>query len=211
MRTEVGLRCPACAQTAGVRVRGARRWPAVAAVIAAMAVVALVLLRVAGRNEAPAPTTASTLAGLAPVRYHTLTRTDLRYSLDVPESWTAAPDNSGSTTSYAASPPSLGSVRVSLGRDDSPLPAHVQALIDALRQQGGVNFVQTSLDISGLAAIRLDYRFPATPSPGAPMTAHTSYLVKRDSLTVVSFQLATNSPAAQGAVFSHMASSFQIL
>ena len=211
VRTEVGLRCPSCAKAPGVSVRLGRRWPVVAAAIAAIAIAALVLVRIAGRNEAPASTSASTVAGLTPVQYRTLTRTDIGYSLDVPASWSAAPDNSATTTSYAASPPSLGSVRVSVGRDPATLTAHVQALIDALRQQGGVNVVQTPVEISALAAIRLDYRFPATPTPGAPLIAHTSYLVKRDSITVVSFQLATYSPGSEGPVFSHMASSFRIL
>lgn len=211
VRTEVGLRCLLCAKTTAVPVRIRRRWPAVAGLITAIAVGALVLVRVAGRNEAPASTSAPPAVGLTPVRYRTLTLTDLGYSLDVPESWSPAADNSATTTSYVASPPSQGSVRVTVGRDPATLMAHVQALIDALRQQGGINLVQTPVELSALAAIRLDYRFPATPSPGAPLVMHTSYLVKRDSLIVVSFQLTTNSLAAEGPVFSHMASSFRIL
>jgi hypothetical protein len=145
------------------------------------------------------------------VSYRKVAPPGIGYSLDVPAGWTPAADNTGSTTSYTASPPALGSVRVSVGFDSSALPDHVAGLIQALQQQGGVDFVQTPTLITGLQAIKLDYQFPATANPGSPLVTHISYLVHRDSASVVSFQLATNNPRAEAATFDHIESSLAIL
>lgn len=208
VRTEVGLRCRKCAAERGPRLRGDRRWIALVAAGALLALVGFVILRASGRKVGSATTSlaAGTISG-----YRKVAPPGIGYSLDVPAGWMPASDNSRTTTSYAASPPTLGSVRVSVRFDSSALAVHVAHLIQALQQQGGVGFVQTPTTITGLEAIRLDYEFPATPIPGSPLITHISYLVHRDSASVVSFQLATNNPSAEARIFDHIESSFAIL
>jgi hypothetical protein len=208
VRTEVGLRCPKCAAGRGRRLRSDRRWIVVVGAVALVALVGFLILRASARKVGPASTNdaAGTISG-----YRKVTPPGIGYSLDVPAAWTPASDNTGTTTSYAASPPTLGSVRVSVGFDSSALAVHVAGLIQALQKQGGVDFVQKPTTITGLEAIRLDYRFPATANIGSPLISHISYLVHRDSASVVSFQLATNNPNAEATIFDHIESSLAIL
>ncbi|MGH9124984.1 MAG: hypothetical protein ACRDZ8_09695 [Acidimicrobiales bacterium] len=150
------------------------------------------------------------LTGQHVVTYRSVVDGRADYSLDVPTDWTPAADNSNTTFSYADTPPSEGSIRVSVGVDDGPLNDHVAMLVTALRAQGGRDFSETPEMISGLAAIRLDYLFPSSTTAGAVLVTHTSYLVKRGSLSVVSFQLATADPVGVTAVFQHIETSYQI-
>lgn len=184
-----------------------RRWPVVAGTGAVVMVGAVAVLAWVNRNSGashvnPNAQSAST--------YRSVVDGRADYSLEVPTGWTPAADNSNTTFSFADTPPSEGSLRVTVGVDDGTLSVHVATLVTALRAQGGRNFIQTPAMISGLAAIRLDYLFPSSTTPGSVLDTHTSYLVKRDSLSVVSFQLATADPVGMRTVFQHIEASYQI-
>lgn len=177
------------------------------AVVVVAVVVVLVRVLAGGTSEGPGAKADQTQPAVA---FLAITRPDLGFAVDVPAAWLPAPDNSPTTLSYAASRPTDGSLRVSFGRDPSPLGDHVNGLMEALHQQGGVDFAQTPLQISGFDAMRLDYRFPTSATPGAPLDSHSSFLVKRDA-TVFSFQLATTDPVAMKATFDHVTSSMRLL
>jgi hypothetical protein len=172
--------------------------------------VGVIVLRLSAGDEKPTP--AATGVGQQPITgFRPIARPDLGYAVDVPAGWVPAADDSPTTTSYAASVrPTTGSLRVTVGSDASTLTSHVAGLMEALRQQGGTGFVQTPTQISGLAAIRLDYRFPLSPNAPFLTSRHTSYLVKRDS-TVFSFQLATTDPNGEAVLFAHIVSSMRLL
>ena len=206
VRSPVGMRCPSC--SVGLPVPRIRRrlWPVVAVVVAAM-VLFWVVFHLVGREGQPSRPAAAD----APVvtGFRSIVRPDLGYAVDVPAGWFPAPDDSPTTTSYVASRTVVGSLRVTVGQDDSPLADHVNRLIVELRSQGGTNFSQMSLQISGQTAIKLDYRFPIVPN-GPPFSSHTSYVVKRDT-SVFSFQLATTDPVGERPLFAHIASSMRLL
>lgn len=173
--------------------------------LVAAAVVGLVLLRASGTQP---PTAMAPRDGA--VGYHTVSRPDLGYVVDVPADWVPAMDDSPTTLSYADPRPDLGSLRVSVGSDDRTLAEHVDGLVAALRDQGGQDLVQTPAQIGGIAGIRLDYRVPTSASPGSTVASHTSFLAKRDT-TVVSFQLATTDPISLRPVLDRITSSMRIL
>lgn len=202
------MRCPTCAAPTTSPVKAPHTARIVIGVMAIL-VVLVVVVRLSTGGASPRPRAQADQIQPASA-FQAVTRPDLGFAVDVPSAWLPAPDNSPTTLSYAASRPSDGSLRVSFGRDASPLADHVNGLIDALRQQGGLEFAQTNMHISGFDAIRLDYRFPTSGTPGSPLAAHSSFLVKRDS-TVFSFQLATTDPVAMKATFDHITSSMRLL
>lgn len=215
MRTAVGLRCPVCAQGVTVRIGRPRRWPFVVAAVVVVALVAAVLLTRGGSDSDdgsgdPIGGTVERPAGGPASGYRVESRPTLGYSVEVPVNWQAAPDNTDTTLSYAEARPAEGSLRVTVNPTDAPLPDLVARLVDQLRGQGGVDFVQTATQISGVPAVKLDYRFPTSPTPGSTMASRSSYLVVRDG-KVFSFQLATTDPASKELVFAYMASKFTLL
>ena len=210
VRTDVGQRCPTCAGGRQRRIRGlhaGQRWPVMLAATVAVIVIAGLIFVWAHRNSG---TTVVIPPGQQVLAYRSIDNASADYSLVIPSGWLPAADNTSTTLSYADTPPAEGSVHVSVGFDPAPLSQHVANLVTALRAQGGQDFSQMPEMISGLAAIRLDYRFPLSPNSGSRLTNHTSYLVKRDSTSVVSFQLATVDPSGEKIVFQHMEASFQI-
>ena len=212
VRTEVGQRCTDCAAGGPTRTirgpRAARRWPVVVGVAAAVMLIGVAANARAHRN--PAASSNDNLTGQGAVTYRSVVNGRADYAMAVPTTWTPAPDNSNTTFSYADTPPSEGSIRVTVGVDDAALSDHVATLVTTLRAQGGRNFAETPETISGLSAIRLDYLFPSSAATGAVLATHTSYLVKRDSSSVISFQLATVDPVGMKAVFEHIEATYQI-
>lgn len=172
-------------------------------------IVVVVVTRLIAGGAAKRPGTEGNQAQPA-LAFQAVSRPDLGFAVDVPSAWVPAPDNGPTTLSYAASRPTDGSLRVSFGRDPSPLADHVNGLVEALRQQGGVEFSQTPLQISGSEAIRLDYKFPTSVTPGSPLAVHSSFLVQRDS-KVFSFQLATTAAIAMKDTFDHITASMRLV
>ena len=157
VRSPVGMRCPSC--SVGLPVPRIRRrlWP-VAAGVVALGVLVLVIFELVSREDQPARPAA--LQGPVVTGFRSIVRPDLGYAVDVPAGWFPAPDDSSTTTSYVAFRTTLGSLRVTVGQDDSPLADHVNRLIVELRAQGGTNFSQVPLPIISLiAAIAGERRF----------------------------------------------------
>ncbi len=179
--------------------------------IAAVCVIGLMVARLTSNEDKALPASATGAVPGQVTGFRTLTLPALGYAVDIPAGWVPAVDNSPSTTSYnAAFRPSAGSLQVTVGQDDSTLADHVNRLILALSQQGGVDFRQAATQIGALTGVKLDYRFPLGPNPGPPISSHTSYLVKRDSM-VFSFQLASTTPTAEKPLFDHIVSSIRLL
>jgi hypothetical protein len=179
--------------------------------VAVVCLIGVVVARLTANEDKPLPAAATGAVPGQVTGFRRLTIPALGYAVEVPAGWVPAADNSPTTISYnAAFRPSAGALRVTVGQDDADLADHVNRLIVALGQQGGVDFRQAPTQIDGLAAVKLDYRFPLGPNPGPAISSHTSYLVKRDA-TVFSFQLASTSPTAEKPLFDHIVSSIRLL
>lgn len=214
VRTAVGLRCPTCAAGVTVKIGRRPRWPFVVAGLAVVAVLAIVLLtRGSDSNGGAVPDDVverETGAGGAAAGYRVESRPAQGYSVEIPVRWQAAPDNSDTTLSYAEARPSEGSLRVSVNPTDGTVADAVARLSENLRAQGAQDLTQTPTEISGVPALRVDYRFPTSPTPGSTLSTHSSYLVVRNG-TVYSFQLATTDPGGKSSIFEYMASKFALL
>lgn len=205
VRTDVGLRCPDCAEAAqpsSPPVRRARPL-VVAGVLAVGALVLVVGLAVArhgssGRSGAP---------GGAAAPQH-VTRPDLGFSLDLPSSWTVDVDRTPGVVFFAHAVPPRSSARIFRGQTVLTLDQTMANVTDELRQQGAHDFSQTPVQIGDLSGIRLDYS--ADDGPSGASATHSAYRVKKGN-AVFSLSLATTDPASDGRVLSDVASSFRVL
>lgn len=216
VRTAVGLRCPVCAQGVTVKLKGGpRRWPVLALGVVVLGLIAVLAVRAVtsggdddgGDALAGAPATPSDGAAAG---YQVIARPDLGFSVEIPKTWQAASDNSNTTVAYSEPRSTEGSLRVSVNQTPATAADVVERLTGELQRQGGVEFAQTPVQVSGLPGIRLDYRFPTSANPGSTLASHSSYIVKKDA-TVYSFQLATTDPGGKGTVFAYIASKFTLL
>lgn len=211
VRTAVGLRCPKCAAGIDVRIGGRRKWPFVAAGAAVAAIIAVLLLRSSGSDTA-APVSDSVIAQRvdgAAKGYKAVSKPQQGYSIEVPDNWLAAPDNSDTTLSYSQARATEGSLRVTVNATDATPAQVVERLIGQLTPQGGEGFMQTPVQAGGQSGIRLTYRFPTSPNPGASLATHYSTIVAHAG-NVYSVQLATTDPASNESVFAYIQSSFKL-
>jgi hypothetical protein len=215
VRTAVGLRCPVCAQGVTVKLKGARRWPVMAVGVVVLGLIAVLAVRAitsgddGGSDDALAGGPPANADGAA-AGYQVISRPDLGFSVEIPKTWQAAPDNSNTNVAYTEPRSSEGSLRVSVNQTPATVADVVERLTGELQRQGGTDFAQTPVQVSGLPGIKLDYRFPTSPNPGSTLASHSSYIVKKDA-TVYSFQLATTDPGGKGTVFGYIASKFTLL
>lgn len=216
VRTAVGLRCPKCAE--GVTVKLKRQGPnwlviglASGAVVVALIVVALVAGGGGKSGSAAGPNGSTvTTAPNAASGYRLVSHAGLAYSIEVPFTWQPGADNTDTVTSYATARVTEASLRVTANDTDSTAAQVVDKLNNDLRNQGGQDFVVASVQVGGMSAIRLDYKSPSTAAPGAALSSHTTYVVKRNS-TAFTVELATTDPGAYESVFAYIASSFKFL
>lgn len=216
VRTAVGLRCPVCAQGVTVRVkRGRARWPFVAVGLAVAVVIGGLLLKSGGSSGSKGPSgdaageDPTVPSGAAP-GYQVVSRPQLGYSVEIPRTWQASADNSETFLAYSEPRSNEGSLRVSVNQTQAAVADVIQGLTGQLAAQGGADFTQTPVQVSGLPGARLDYTFPVNDTPGAARASRSSYFVKEGD-KVFSFQLATTDPAGKGTVFAYISSKFTLL
>jgi len=216
VRTAVGLRCPTCAQGIDVKIGGRRKWPFVAA--GAVVVVALLALLLAssgsdggsGGGGDVLDSDIEQRADGAARGYKLVANPQQGYSVEVPDSWLPAADNSDATLSYSLSRASEGSLRVSVNPSDLTAAQHVERLIGQLTPQGGQDFAQAPVQVGDERGVRLTYRFPTSATPGSSIATHYSTIVKHAG-KVYSLQLSTTDPASNESAFGYIQSSFKFL
>ena len=216
VRTAVGLRCPTCAQGVTVKLkRQGPNWVLIGA-LAAVVVIALVAVALVAGGGSKSGSKASangpnvSLTPQAASGYRLVSHPNLGYSIEVPFTWQAAVDNTDATTSYSTARSTEASLRVTTNNTDATAAETIDKLTADLRSQGGQDFVVAAAQLAGQSAIRLDYRFPTSSTPGSTLSNHTTYAVKRNN-TVFHVQLATTDPGGYDSVFAYIASSFKFL
>ncbi len=212
VRTAVGLRCPTCAKGIDVRIGGRRKWPF--AVAGALVVVLGALLLRSGGSDgggggAPDSDVEQRADGAAK-GYKLVSKPQQGYSVEVPDNWLAAPDNTDTILSFSQARATEGFLRITANQTDATVAQVVERLIGELTPQGGTDFAQTPVQVSGQPGIRLTYRFPSSPTPGASIATRYSTIVKRGG-NVYSVQLGTTDPASNESVFAYIQSSFKLL
>lgn len=216
VRVAVGLRCPVCAQGVTVKVKGGRaRWPLVAVALAVALIIGGLLLESGGSSGSGGPggdaaPEETTVPPGAAAGYQVVSRPQLGYSVEIPRTWQAAADNSDTFLAYSQPRSNEGSLRVSVNQTPAAVADVIQGLTGQLAAQGGADFTQTLVQVSGLPGARLDYTFPVSETPGAARASRSSYFVKKGD-KVFSFQLATTDPAGTGTVFAYISSKFTLL
>ena len=213
VRTAVGLRCPTCAKGIDVKIGGPRKWPiAVAGLVAVIAVVAVLLVKSSGSDSGSTvpDSDVEQRADGAAKGYKLVSKPQQGYSIEVPDSWLAAPDNSDTTLSFSLARATEGSLRVTVNPSDLTVAQQVQQLIGNLTPQGGDSFVQTPVQVGNEQGIRLTYRFPSSPAPGSSISTRYSTIVKHNG-NVYSVQLGTTDPASNESAFGYIQSSFKFL
>lgn len=212
VRTAVGLRCPTCAKGIDVRIGGRRKWPFIVPLVLLVAVLGVVLLRSGGSDDGGAAPDADVeqRADGAAKGYKLVAKPQLGYSIEVPDNWLAAPDNTDTILSFSHARATEGFLRVTVNQTDATVAQVVERLIGELTPQGGTDFAQTPVQVAGQTGIRLTYRFPTSATPGASIATRYSTIVKRGA-SVYSVQLGTTDPASNESVFAYIQSSFKLL
>lgn len=210
VRTDVGLRCPDCADAstpgAGAGAAAGRR--SRAPVIVVVVVVAIVvLLLVVGLGLARRGSGGSG-DGTVPAAPQRVSRADLGFAVDLPSAWIVDVDQTPGSIFFAHAVPPRTSARVFRGQTDQPLEQNMANVVDGLRQQGADSFSQQPVQVGDLPGIRLDYT--AADGPAGALAAHSSYRVKKGN-AVFSLVLATTDAAGDQQVLAGIASSFRLL
>jgi hypothetical protein len=213
VRTAVGLRCPKCAAGIDVRIGGRPKWPFAVVGVVVVAVLAVLLLRSSGSGGDGGTVPDSDVqqrADGAAKGYKVVAKPQQGYSIEVPDNWLAAPDNSDATLSYSQSRATEGSLRVTVAQTDGTVAQVVERLIGQLTPQGGEGFTQTPVQVGAQSGIRLSYRMPSSANPGSSIATHYSTIVKHAG-NVYSVQLATTDPSSNESVFAYIQSSLRLL
>ncbi|MCA1693995.1 MAG: hypothetical protein LC749_04255 [Actinobacteria bacterium] len=205
VRTEVGLRCPDCAGAAPGPVAASRPKWLTALVVAVVVALALVAGRVFSGGGTPnvVPDPAASA-----VDDRVVDRPGLGFRMEIPFSWTNAPDP-GTGTVYFAHEGRRAWVRV-WKEQDLPLAQLEDRVMTSLRKQGGVQFVRQATQIGGFPTIQLDFLLPVLNTPGDPLAPRRWYLIK-GNMTDFTLALGTTNLAEQEPAFERIASSFRPL
>ena len=203
VRTDVGLRCPACADAPSSSSPPSRTRVLVAGGVVALAVIVVATMLVARGVGSHSDTGQQAAASV-----QRIDRPDLGFSLDLPGSWVVDVDQTPGSVFYAHSVPPKSSARIFRGQTQQSLEDNMTNLVDGLRQQGAHDFAQHAVDVGGAPGIRLDYL--AADGPAGTTAAHSAYRVKKGD-GLFSLSLATTDPSADNDVLSTIASSFRLL
>ncbi len=214
VRTAVGLRCPKCAEGVKVKLRGGPRWTVVAPALAVLMLLVVLALRAVSSGDGAEPPVSdeevAQPADGAARGYKLVSRPEQGFALEVPVDWLPAADDSPTTASYSKRRATDGALRVSVSPGTGSLDDRVTRLTGELQAQGGQDLAQSPAQVGGQPAILLTYRFPSSPTPGAVLANHYSYLVTHGGRSY-SVQLSTADPGANESVFAYIASSFRFL
>jgi hypothetical protein len=135
-------------------------------------------------------------------------RVDLGFRMEIPSSWTNAPDPGTGTVYFAFSHEAPRAwVRV-WKEQDLPLSQLEDRVMASLREQGGVQFLRQETRIGGFPTIQLDFLLPVLTAPGHPLEPRRWYLIKGNG-TDFTLALGTTNLAEQEPAFERVASSFR--